>query len=98
MAKEDEEHRDFEAARTVQALCLAAGSGNMENLHRLWAVERTADEWKAIAEQAICSLVGAMRIQTSDAGVTPQIFHQSSIQALLFLEARGAPPARLNST
>ena len=91
-----EEQRDFEAARTVQALCLAAEEGNIEALGQLWALERPSDEWKAIAERAICALVGALRIQARGAGVTPKVFHKTSIQALLFLEARGAPPARLD--
>ncbi|MGI8427198.1 MAG: hypothetical protein ACR2FO_07885 [Actinomycetota bacterium] len=90
-----EESTGFEAARTVHALCLAAEESDIDVLTALWSVDRTSDEWKAIAEQAICSLVGAMRTQAKGAGVTAKAFHKSSIQALLSLEALGAPPAEL---
>ncbi len=91
-----EEQQHFEAARTVQALCLAAEQGDLEKLAELWSVDRRLEEWKAIAEQAICALVGAMRVQTKGTGVTSEAFYRSSIHAMLFLEARGAPPASLD--
>jgi len=96
MARSIEEQTAFEAARTVYAFCLAVENQDSDGLTELRSADRTRDEWKAVAEQAISALMGAVRIQAHGCGVSTQAFCKSSIQALLSLEALGGPPAALN--
>lgn len=94
----DQEHIDFEAARTVHAICSAASAGDLDTITELWSVERRLDEWRAIAEQALCALIGAMKVQVRTAEATPEAYHASSIRALVALETLGAPPPRLSGS
>jgi len=92
-----EEQEAFEAARTVYAFCLAVERQDTGTLEALRSADRTKEEWRILAEQAINALVTSTRAEVKGCGVSPAAFFKSSIQALLSLEALGAPPGKLAS-
>lgn len=90
MSRVEQEQQGFDAARTVYSLCLALENRDLTTLNELRR-SISGNDWKAIAEHAVCALVESTRGQRLSLGASAADYFESSIRALVALEALGAP-------